>query len=69
MEKVTLTVRGMSCQHCVNSIEWSVGRLAGVKQVKVNLLEANVEVAFDSDEVKLGQIKESIESQGYVVCH
>lgn len=69
MKQVTLVVKGMSCQHCVKSIKGSVGKLSGVKKVKVNLEEANVSVEFQPNEVKMEQIKESIESQGYAVCH
>jgi len=40
-------VEGMSCNHCVNSIETSVGELTGVSAVKVDL--GNNEVAVDFD--------------------
>lgn len=67
MENVTLNVQGMSCGHCVNSIETSIGELAGVEQVKVNLADALVDVAFDESQVSLTQIKETIDDQGYDV--
>lgn len=67
MQNVTLNVQGMSCGHCVNSVEGSVGQLAGVQQVKVNLADANVEVAFDEAQVTLEKIKETIDDQGYDV--
>ena len=35
--KEVLKVEGMSCGHCVNSIEKSVGSLSGVSAVKVDL--------------------------------
>lgn len=69
MVEVTLAVKGMSCMHCVMSIKGSVGKLTGVKKVKVNLKDANVKVTFNADQVTLTQIKERIESKGYVVCH
>ncbi|MFZ3590088.1 copper chaperone CopZ [Bacillus sp. DJP31] len=65
MEKVTLTVDGMSCGHCVNAIEGSVGKLSGVNEVKVNLENGTVDVQFNSTEVTLDQIKETIDEQGY----
>lgn len=67
MQNVTLNVQGMSCGHCVNSVENSVGALAGVKQVKVNLAKGLVDVAFDETQVSLDQIKETIDDQGYDV--
>ncbi|WP_312092591.1 copper chaperone CopZ [Niallia sp.] len=67
MENVTLKVEGMSCNHCVKAVEGSVGELAGVSTVKVNLKEGLVDVAFNANEVALETIKETIDEQGYDV--
>ena len=37
MQKVTLNVEGMSCQHCENRVKKAVGELAGVSSVDVDL--------------------------------
>lgn len=63
--KETLKVEGMSCNHCVNSIETSVGELNGVSTVNVNLDQGDVTVEFDETKTSLAQIKETIEDQGY----
>ncbi|KNH22891.1 MULTISPECIES: copper chaperone CopZ [Priestia] len=68
MEKVTLSVKGMSCGHCVKSVEGSVGELNGVQHVEVNLSEAKVTVEFDQNKVSLESIKEAIDDQGYEVA-
>jgi copper chaperone len=65
--KEVLKVEGMSCGHCVNSIESSVGELKGVSSVKVDLANNEVTVEFDN-EMTLNQIKETIEDQGYEVA-
>ena len=62
--KEILKVEGMSCGHCVNSIETSVGELTGVSAVKVDLGSKEVSVEFDNA-ARLAQIKETIEDQGY----
>ncbi|NEU32499.1 copper chaperone CopZ [bacterium LRH843] len=67
MKNITLNVQGMSCGHCVKSIEGSVGQVAGVEQVKVNLADSKVEVAFDESKASPDQIKKTIEDQGYEV--
>ncbi|WP_144510827.1 copper chaperone CopZ [Bacillus sp. FJAT-22090] len=67
MQNITLNVQGMSCGHCVKAIEGSVGQLNGVEQVKVDLADAKVEVAFDEAQISLDQIKETIDDQGYDV--
>lgn len=67
MENVILNVQGMTCGHCVKSVETSVGELAGVDQVKVDLAAAKVEVSFDTAQVSVAQIKETIDEQGFDV--
>ncbi|WP_019153623.1 copper chaperone CopZ [Robertmurraya massiliosenegalensis] len=67
MEKVTLKVQGMSCGHCVQSVEGSVGKLDGVSEVKVHLENGTVDVEFDSNKVTLESIKTTIDDQGYDV--
>ncbi|EKN69845.1 copper chaperone copper-ion-binding protein CopZ [Neobacillus bataviensis LMG 21833] len=67
MEKITLNVQGMSCNHCVKAVEGSVGALNGVAAVKVNLKAATVDVEYNQQQVSLDQIKETIDDQGYDV--
>ena len=63
----TLKVEGMSCAHCVNAVESSVGELQGVSSVKVDLASGQVEVNYDDSKTSLNQIQETIEEQGYDV--
>lgn len=63
--KDIVKVQGMSCNHCVGSIEGSVGNLTGVSSVKVDLGSGEVSVVYDNQETTLNQIKETIEEQGY----
>ncbi|MFJ7930175.1 copper chaperone CopZ [Peribacillus sp. NPDC096448] len=67
MENVILTVKGMSCGHCINSIEGNVGKLNGVHFVKVHLNEEKIEVSYNSKMVSLKGITDVIEDQGYDV--
>ncbi|MCJ1907660.1 copper chaperone CopZ [Planococcus ruber] len=63
----TLKVEGMSCAHCVNAVESSVGELQGVSSVKADLEKGEVAVAFDNSQTSLDKIQETIEDQGYDV--
>ncbi|WP_068620278.1 copper ion binding protein [Paenibacillus tuaregi] len=65
MNKVTLQVEGMSCGHCVNSVEKAL-REAGASG-KVNLAAKSVEVEYNEAEISLETLKEAIEDQGYEV--
>ncbi|MDR6717221.1 cation transporter [Paenibacillus sp. 2003] len=66
MKNIVLNVQGMSCQHCVNSIEGALKEI-GVSG-KVNLSDDSVEATYDENLVSLEQIKEVIEEQGYEVA-
>ncbi|MFC7394194.1 copper chaperone CopZ [Scopulibacillus cellulosilyticus] len=68
MSDKTLKVQGMSCGHCVNAIEGSVGKLNGVKSVEVHLDKGEVDVTFDPETVSLREITDTIEDQGYDVA-
>ncbi|MFD2215981.1 copper chaperone CopZ [Metabacillus endolithicus] len=67
METVTLKVEGMSCQHCVNAVEGSLGKLEGVSTVKVELDKGTVNIDFDPEKVTKDKMKDAIEDQGYDV--
>jgi copper chaperone len=68
MEKVTVKVDGMSCEHCVKAVTDAAGGLPGVGDVKVSLEAGTAEVAYDPAKVSLGAIKAAIEDQGYDVA-
>ena len=68
MEHITMNVEGMSCGHCKKAVEDSVGELNGVEKVDVSLDEGEVTIAFNSNDVTLDDIRETIEDQGYDVA-
>ncbi|WP_144557768.1 copper ion binding protein [Shouchella miscanthi] len=65
MKTIELKVSGMSCGHCVSSIETGVGNMNGVDNVTVKLDEGRVTITFDSDQVNKGMLKLKIEDLGY----
>ncbi|MDX5476132.1 MAG: copper chaperone CopZ [Bacillaceae bacterium] len=67
MEQKTLKVNGMSCGHCIRTIENNIGKLNGVNLVKVMLSEGKVNLNYDSGVISLDQIIHEIEEQGYDV--
>ncbi len=66
-EITDITVEGMSCSHCENSVKKAVGALAGVDKVSVDLANKKVTVEFDPEKVTGKQIFDAIEDQGYDV--
>jgi len=47
MNKVTLTVPNISCNHCVNTIETELGEVEGVISVAANSVSKQVEIEYD----------------------
>lgn len=67
MEKIKLTVEGMSCQHCVKAVNNAVGALPGISRVAVDLEAKTVTVDYDPAQSSVQTIKAEIEDQGYDV--
>jgi copper chaperone len=67
MEKTTIKVDGMSCEHCIASITKAVEALPGIASVVVSLAAKSVAVEYDSGKTTLDKIKGEIEEQGYDV--
>lgn len=65
MQHVILDVGGLSCQHCVNSIESALQK-AGAKG-KVDLANGTVAVEYSDTQVSLQALKSVIEDLGYQV--
>lgn len=60
----TYVVKGMSCQHCVDSVTAEVGRLAGVEQVQVDLGAGAVTVT-SNEPLELDAVREAIDVAGF----
>lgn len=65
MIKDTYNIEGMTCASCVQAVEKSVGKLAGVDDVSVNLATEKMEVSYDSSTVAGDDIESAVESAGY----
>lgn len=66
MKQVKLQVSGMSCQHCVNSIEKALKEIGA--SGRVDLQGNSVTVEFDESKLTVDAVKEAIEEQGYDVA-
>ena len=65
--QTTLSVAGIRCNHCESSIKIALGKIPGVKRVKVSKRE-QVMIEFDAAEnVSHHQIVSIIEEAGYQV--
>jgi copper chaperone len=66
MQNVTLKVEGMSCGHCVNSVEMALKN--GGAKGQVDLASKTVQIQYDESKLSIEAIKEMIEDQGYDVA-
>ena len=67
MDKVTLKIEGMSCEHCVKHVTEALFDLPGVSEVRVNLDRGQAEVAYDPTETSTIAMADAIEEAGYQV--
>ncbi len=67
MNTLTLTVSGMSCMGCVNSVKNLVSALPGVSGVQVDLASGRVEVTHDPARSDAQAVRQAIEGGGYQV--
>ncbi|WP_438432744.1 copper chaperone CopZ [Gorillibacterium sp. sgz500922] len=67
MAQAVLKVEGMSCNHCVQTVEKALGKLSGVEKVKVELADKKVSVDYAEGQVTVDALKSAIEEQGYDV--
>ncbi len=65
MQSIKLSVQGMTCGHCVKAVETSVGEIAGVKSVKVDLKAARAEIDFDPTRATTQAIIQRLDEEGY----
>lgn len=65
MERVKLTVKGMTCEGCVNSVTNALKGVAGVKDAKVTLEGEQAQVTYDPAQASIEKLKEAVKSAGY----
>lgn len=66
-ESATLTVTGMKCGGCENTVTTALTALDGVLAVKASFQEKKVEVEFDPAKVELEDIEDTIVEAGFKV--
>ncbi|XP_060089267.1 copper-transporting ATPase 2 isoform X1 [Heteronotia binoei] len=62
---VKIKIEGMTCQSCANTIEEKIGKLHGVKRIKVALNNHEASIVYHHYAIKPEEIKNSIDSLGY----
>eukprot|EP00111_Clytia_hemisphaerica_P000292 TCONS_00000743-protein len=65
MKTVLLAIEGMTCQSCVKTITEVMSKKDGVKNINVSLEKNNALIEYDSDNVDVSFLCQSIEEMGF----
>jgi len=68
MEKITLKVGGMSCEHCAKAVTGAVTSVAGTADVAVDLEAGQVTFKYDPAKGSLDAIKAAIKEEEFSVA-
>lgn len=68
MKTLTLSVTGMSCMGCVNSVKNLVNALPGITGIEIDLASGRVEVTYDPAQTDTSAIRAAIEYGGYGIA-
>lgn len=63
MQRLNLTIEGMSCDHCVRAVRGRLERTDGVKVDDVKIGSAVVE--YDPGKTNVDEIEDAIADEGY----
>jgi len=61
----SLTVEGMTCQHCVKTITDGLNVKVGIYKVEVYLDKKEVQIEYDEEKINLEQIYSRIRALGF----
>ncbi len=68
MEKtVTISIEGMSCEHCVRAVKGALEAQKGVKEAEVSLEGKSAQVVYEEGLIGLEDLKAAILEEGYQV--
>ena len=63
MEHLSLTIEGMTCEHCVRAVRGRLEHTPGVKVGDVNV--GAVTLDYDPNQTSIDEIEEAIADEGY----
>lgn len=67
MNEITLSVTGMTCGGCVNSVQKVLTALPGVQNVEVTLTPGQARVTFDPSKLERAALVQAIVDAGFGV--
>ena len=68
MEKHTIKVQGMSCEHCVKAVTEAIAGLPGLSGINVDLAGGIASFSYEPAKTGLEKIKAAVVDAGYEVA-
>ncbi|MBO0781858.1 MAG: heavy-metal-associated domain-containing protein [Ktedonobacteraceae bacterium] len=68
VQAITLSVPDVSCDHCVKTIDGTLGALTGVTSVATDIATKRVSLSYDPNQVSMEQIESALDEVGYTVA-
>ncbi len=68
MATAVLSIKGMSCMGCVNSVTRVLQQVPGVGKVEVALEQGRAKIDFDPAKTAMPELKAAIEDAGFEVA-
>ena len=65
MKNITIKIKGMGCQNCVNAVTENLTELEGISKVNVSLEKESAEVEFDESKINADKMIETIKELEY----
>ena len=63
--KTTLNVTGMTCNHCVSSVQGALQGVAGVRSARVDLERGRATVDYDEGKTNPRELSVAVADAGY----
>ncbi len=63
MNQLSLTIEGMTCEHCVRAVRNRLASTSGVTVEEVQVGSARI--AYDPEQTNLDEIEDAIADEGY----
>lgn len=65
IQKINVSIEGMTCDACQNHVNHAVNELTGIVDVNTSYAKGNATVQFDDTKTSVDEIKKAINSTGY----
>jgi len=64
-QQITLSISGMTCTNCAQTIEKVIGKLQGIYSIRVNFPLKQARVDYDNEQITVSSLIKAIQQSGY----